>query len=455
MDDLVQHQIKIEHDKIEAYDPNLIVKEGWMDKQSRFLGSWRKRWTILYKNKQNMVTLCTFKKKKIYRNPTEIININEYIKISKLPQKEQEFKLYSRSLQTTFMFRTNSKNDLTEWIKNINNFVHSKFEKQNDKESTDTITRNKLNINAKDTSNIDNKILISYQQLISMGFDDKMSWNAVKKYYGDFNQSLNFLLQFTNDKEEKKTASIPIQEQSTTYSSNNIFDRIIENMKIAHIRKSKDDQIAIVVMNLFNIYQKLLFQANKKEDFIELYDSFCNIKESLHDQTLYYAYKYILNYVQQQQCNAKECEYINYRYRNRSNGNDIIHSAFNLKRELISEIHCFMLHQYDLYKLKPNEIQEIQQMNNNINNDRVQLLISKRLTEKRSNIDAVKSHIKQTQNKYQTNWCHMNQNKSKQNDTFNMLESYLNDNDQLKQYKDKIMLYCKMKGIEFNVIDIK
>eukprot|EP01084_Bolivina_argentea_P313741 543361_1 len=215
MNDLLHNQLSSEYDAATKYEEDRILKAGWLEKKSRFWGTWRQRWVVLYKNEKNIVTLCTFKKKKIYRNPTEIININEYIKISKLPQKEQEFKLYSRSLQTTFMFRTNSKNDLTEWIKNINNFVHSKFEKQNDKESTDTITRNKLNINAKDTSNIDNKILISYQQLISMGFDDKMSWNAVKKYYGDFNQSLNFLLQFTNDKEEKKTASIPIQEQST------------------------------------------------------------------------------------------------------------------------------------------------------------------------------------------------------------------------------------------------
>ena len=53
-------------------DENLknTVKEGWLEKESRHIKSWRKRWFVLTNN-----TLYSFKDTKQYRNPTEVINL--------------------------------------------------------------------------------------------------------------------------------------------------------------------------------------------------------------------------------------------------------------------------------------------------------------------------------------------------------------------------------------------
>lgn len=53
-----------------------IIKEGFLDKQSRFLKSWRRycslirfsRWFVLTPH-----TLMTFKERKVYNSPTEVI----------------------------------------------------------------------------------------------------------------------------------------------------------------------------------------------------------------------------------------------------------------------------------------------------------------------------------------------------------------------------------------------
>eukprot|EP01084_Bolivina_argentea_P101640 182183_1 len=51
-----------------------ILKEGWLKKKSKYVGSWRERWVVINMN-EDMINIFTFKRKKEYRNPTETIFI--------------------------------------------------------------------------------------------------------------------------------------------------------------------------------------------------------------------------------------------------------------------------------------------------------------------------------------------------------------------------------------------
>ena len=49
----------------------VIVKEGWIEKRSKYVKEWRQRWLVLTPR-----FLCTFKKQQDYRSaPTEKINL--------------------------------------------------------------------------------------------------------------------------------------------------------------------------------------------------------------------------------------------------------------------------------------------------------------------------------------------------------------------------------------------
>lgn len=51
---------------------NEIIKEGWLQKESRFRKVWRERWCVLTPN-----YFFTFENEKIYVNPTESLEIKK------------------------------------------------------------------------------------------------------------------------------------------------------------------------------------------------------------------------------------------------------------------------------------------------------------------------------------------------------------------------------------------
>ncbi|CAD8113016.1 unnamed protein product [Paramecium sonneborni] len=69
--------------KYEFEDLKNIVKEGWMDKQSRFLKKWHKRWVVL-----TNFSVYTFKKQEQYINPTEVIDLHQIVSI-KQPEEHE------------------------------------------------------------------------------------------------------------------------------------------------------------------------------------------------------------------------------------------------------------------------------------------------------------------------------------------------------------------------------
>ena len=51
-------------------NPNDIIKEGWLQKESRFRKVWRERWCVLTSN-----YFYTFENEKTYVNPTETLEV--------------------------------------------------------------------------------------------------------------------------------------------------------------------------------------------------------------------------------------------------------------------------------------------------------------------------------------------------------------------------------------------
>eukprot|EP01084_Bolivina_argentea_P242588 406912_1 len=90
-----------------------ISKEGYLVKKSRNLGVYRRRWTLLKQNK-----LYTFKKKLIYHQPTEIIDLKTYNRIKTIQTKSyRSFKI--ESLNESIILVATSEQDRDEWMKCI------------------------------------------------------------------------------------------------------------------------------------------------------------------------------------------------------------------------------------------------------------------------------------------------------------------------------------------------
>lgn len=60
------------------------IKEGMVWKKSRYLKEWRERWVVLTEH-----NVYSFEKKQVYRNPTEVLPVNE-IETLKLYHKDQQ-----------------------------------------------------------------------------------------------------------------------------------------------------------------------------------------------------------------------------------------------------------------------------------------------------------------------------------------------------------------------------
>ncbi|CAD8213772.1 unnamed protein product [Paramecium octaurelia] len=106
--------------KYEFEDLKQIVKEGWMDKQSRFLKKWHKRWVVL-----TNFTLYTFKKQQQYNNPTEVIDLNHIVSIKQADDQELQ-KVNSISIQThdsIFYLVVQDEQQQQQWINLISSHM--------------------------------------------------------------------------------------------------------------------------------------------------------------------------------------------------------------------------------------------------------------------------------------------------------------------------------------------
>lgn len=94
---------------------NNPAKEGYLEKQSRHLKRWKKRWFVLQDS-----TLHSFKKEKNYENPTESIDLRVFCSVKSsedYTNRQHSFDVYSAD--HVFSMVAVSENEKEDWIRAI------------------------------------------------------------------------------------------------------------------------------------------------------------------------------------------------------------------------------------------------------------------------------------------------------------------------------------------------
>eukprot|EP00919_Chromeraceae_sp_WS-2016_P002785 GHVR01006878.1.p1 GENE.GHVR01006878.1~~GHVR01006878.1.p1 ORF type:complete len:120 (+),score=22.08 GHVR01006878.1:222-581(+) len=91
--------------------PSVVLREGWLNKQSRHWKEWRKRWVVLTDK-----CLYTFKVENDYNNPSEMIILSECTTVESgdFIDKKNTFKLVTPT--QTFWFDADSVGEKEQWI---------------------------------------------------------------------------------------------------------------------------------------------------------------------------------------------------------------------------------------------------------------------------------------------------------------------------------------------------
>jgi len=90
-------------------------KEGWLEKQSRIFKRWRRRWFVLQD-----CTLYSFKKERVYDQPTEIIDLRVFSSVKSsedYTHRAHSFDVYSTDM--VFSMVAPAENDKEDWIRAI------------------------------------------------------------------------------------------------------------------------------------------------------------------------------------------------------------------------------------------------------------------------------------------------------------------------------------------------
>eukprot|EP01084_Bolivina_argentea_P007030 13246_1 len=127
-------------------DNKSIIFEGYLNKESMYLKTLRKRWIVLTNDQQ----IYSYKQERNYANPTEIIDLKLCINVKII--KGNKFSLiFDKNKQRIFV--AESQNEMDEWIKYIQTTIND--EKHN---STD--------------------VLVTFEKLINIGFNEDISLKA-------------------------------------------------------------------------------------------------------------------------------------------------------------------------------------------------------------------------------------------------------------------------------------
>eukprot|EP01084_Bolivina_argentea_P226821 383083_1 len=122
----------------------IIIMQGWLEKQSNHLKKWRKRWTIIIQ-RENQYFIETYKKLKLLNNtnnnPTAMINITQNLNIKQHSYNDNTsgFIITINSTKLSFEFKVYSiyNHTIEQWINCIERIKYKQFPLK----TSDTINR--------------------------------------------------------------------------------------------------------------------------------------------------------------------------------------------------------------------------------------------------------------------------------------------------------------------------
>jgi len=97
------------------FNTTRIKREGWLEKQSRHMKRWKRRWIVLQD-----AHLYSFAQERVYENPTEVIDLAVFSSVKSAEDvtgRPHSFVVYSTELK--FIFVAPSEADKESWIRNI------------------------------------------------------------------------------------------------------------------------------------------------------------------------------------------------------------------------------------------------------------------------------------------------------------------------------------------------
>lgn len=89
-----------------------VVREGWINKESRFMKKWRRRWLVLTNTQ-----LCTYKTERSYSSPTETIVLKDCATVKSAEEDtNQPFSFRVETSGRVFFFVAQDASDKEGWI---------------------------------------------------------------------------------------------------------------------------------------------------------------------------------------------------------------------------------------------------------------------------------------------------------------------------------------------------
>ena len=95
-----------------------VVKKGYLNKQSRYLKKWRRRYVVLYTDR-----LETFENETKEGNPTEVIFLNQCSSIQSANDVSTSYCLMIVCQGTEFLFQCESQKQKEDWIAVLSRFI--------------------------------------------------------------------------------------------------------------------------------------------------------------------------------------------------------------------------------------------------------------------------------------------------------------------------------------------
>eukprot|EP01084_Bolivina_argentea_P239082 401796_1 len=153
-----------------------------------------------------------------------------------------------------------------------------------------------------------------------------------------------------------------------------------------------------IALSLMSIYRTLLDINNDSEkadrctkSLVSLYDNYYEIKAKImkkgNDKILHKIYLQLMSINNDDKCNPNQCKYITYHYRDRTsnqfqkNNNSKLH----IFEDLLANIHCFVLHPFDLNFCTSTDNDQVSQQ---------------QIFKNPLDVDAINSHRLRIQKKY-------------------------------------------------------